>query len=171
MIEGSGSISLTNESGCGSGRPKNKWILRIWSATLELVVPLGRQNYRKMDFLFRCFYWFNLCSTCDTLFFFSSSPSFRARSGLWGLWQTWYSFSQRYISCLSHFQSTVNVEGTRLQAGKFSESRLNCVDCLYQISRIFERVSFEDFFLYSQGFSYPGFHPNIFNGVQVHNNH
>ncbi len=29
MIEGSGSISLTNGSGCGSGRPKNIWILRI----------------------------------------------------------------------------------------------------------------------------------------------
>jgi hypothetical protein len=29
MIEGSGSISLTNGSGFGSGRPKNIWILRI----------------------------------------------------------------------------------------------------------------------------------------------
>jgi hypothetical protein len=29
MIQGSGSVSLTNGSGCGSGRPKNIWILRI----------------------------------------------------------------------------------------------------------------------------------------------
>ncbi len=29
MIEASGSISLTNGSGCGSGRPKSTWILRI----------------------------------------------------------------------------------------------------------------------------------------------
>jgi hypothetical protein len=29
MIEGSGSVSLTIGSGCGSGRPKNIWILRI----------------------------------------------------------------------------------------------------------------------------------------------
>ncbi len=30
MIEGSGSVSLTDGSGFGSGRPKNTWILRIW---------------------------------------------------------------------------------------------------------------------------------------------
>jgi hypothetical protein len=29
MIEGSGSLSLTIGSGCGTGRPKNIWILRI----------------------------------------------------------------------------------------------------------------------------------------------
>jgi hypothetical protein len=33
IIEGSGSISLTNGSGCGSGRPKNIWILRIRNTT------------------------------------------------------------------------------------------------------------------------------------------
>ncbi len=27
---GSGSVSLTNGYGCGSGRPKNIWIIRIW---------------------------------------------------------------------------------------------------------------------------------------------
>jgi hypothetical protein len=36
MIEGSGfeSISLTNGSGCGAGRPKNIWMIGSRSATL-----------------------------------------------------------------------------------------------------------------------------------------
>ena len=33
MIEGSGSVSPTNGSGFGSGRPKNIWNLRIWIRT------------------------------------------------------------------------------------------------------------------------------------------
>jgi hypothetical protein len=41
MIEGSGSgsISLTNGFRCGSGRPKNIWILRIRIRNTEINVP------------------------------------------------------------------------------------------------------------------------------------
>ncbi len=44
MIEGSGSIPLTNESGFGSGRPKNMWIrirIRIRKTSLQCSSPIN----------------------------------------------------------------------------------------------------------------------------------
>jgi hypothetical protein len=41
-IEGSGSVSLTNGSGFGSGRTQNIWILRSYVGTLAAVLFEGR---------------------------------------------------------------------------------------------------------------------------------
>ncbi len=71
MTEGSGSVSLTNGSGCGSGRPKNMWILRNRIRKTVAVSRVGDTILLRvsspgnwLEEVFLASYILNLCHAC-----------------------------------------------------------------------------------------------------------